>query len=161
MTAKKTLGIAALIVVVAAIYLYLYRDYFVRRDIQIHVTIRPRIGMRARTQPGASDEPPPKLATFNLGGGLYKLTSIAVYDMNELATNKDASPIWHLVSDSNSIPVGNFVYGWNIRGMHPEIKGSRPGPLLPDNGYRVVIKAGSQRGVHEFKTPPDDSQPAQ
>jgi hypothetical protein len=161
MTFKKTLGVAALLVVVAAIYFYLYRDYFTHRDLPIHVTIRPRIGMRARIQPGANDQPPPKLVTFNLGGGLYKLTFIAVYSMSELATNKDASPIWHMVSDSNSIPVENFVYGWNIRGMHPEIKGSHAEPLQPDTGYRVVVKAGSRRGVHEFKTPPDDSQPAQ
>jgi hypothetical protein len=154
MSIQKKLGVSLLLLVVGVIYFYLYGGYFMHREIPIHVTVRPRVMRRRPQQNVDPNQPLPTLADFNLGGAFFQLTSIEVYSVDALATNKDAAPVWHLVSDSNSIPVGNFVYGWPIKGMHPAINGARPGPLEPDSNYRVIIKARHRHGEHDFKTPP-------
>ena len=66
------------------------------------------------------------------------------------ATNAAAPALWHLVSDSNSVPVKGFLYGDYIRGMKPYVKGSRPQPLATNVTYRLFVKAGSLQGEHDF-----------
>ena len=59
-------------------------------------------------------------------------------------------PLWHLVSESNSVPVRTFVYGQNLRGLHPIIPGVRAQSLNTNDTYRLLLKAGNIRGQHDF-----------
>ncbi len=158
MTGKKVLSIAALLIVVGGIYFYLFGGSLRRRELQMHVSIRPRVGARPR-QPGTAvnNQPLPRMIAVVFDGGPRALSSVEVYQADELATNKDAKPVWHLVSETNSAPVEDFVYGWQIRGMHPAVKGARAQALQPDTTYRVVVHSGSIEGHHDFKTPPEDA----
>ena len=69
----------------------------------------------------------------------------------ELATNKHAPPLWHLISDSNSIPVKGFNYGEHIRGMRREAKQTRPNKLEPNVTYRLLVEAKECKGQYDFK----------
>jgi hypothetical protein len=155
MTAKKIL-ITAAVLVVLVIYYYLYRDSFISKPITIKVTMRPKIGRRRpQTANGNGDD----MVVFNLGDD-YKLTSVEVTPLDELATNKYAHAVWELRSDSNSVPTSAFAYGERIHGMHPAVKGITADPLAPSTSYRILVKAGSKKGEHDFKTPPEEN-PAQ
>ena len=146
MSAKKLLILCA-VLIVGLMYYYLYHDSFVKRDIPIQFMFRPD-PRKARGPAGPEND--------SIGFVLskeYKLTSVEVLPLDDLATNKYAHPTWHLVSDSNSVPVATFAYGGRIRGMHSEVKDLVADPLQPSTGYRIVIKAGSVRGEHDFKTP--------
>jgi hypothetical protein len=157
MNAKKLLIIAAL-ALVAFIYYYLYKDSFKKAEMKIRVTMRPRIGPRMRAPRNANAAPGEDNVIFVLSGE-YKLTSIEVIPQSDAATNKFPHPIWQLISDSNSVPTSTFVYGRGIRGMHPQVKGAVADPLEPSTGYRVVVKAGSTKGEHDFTTPAEDNPP--
>jgi hypothetical protein len=154
MSAKK-LMVILVVVLVGLIYYYLYHDSFTKRDIPIQVLFRPRIGPRMRGGAQADEA-----IVFNLSQA-FKLTSIEVTPLDALTTNKYAHAIWHLISESNSAPTSDFVYGGRVRGMHPEVKGLAADPLLPSTGYRIVVKAGSQKGEHDFKTPADLAPPTE
>ena len=60
--------------------------------------------------------------------------------------NPLATPVWHLVSDSNSVPMRAFRYGQGIRGMKPAFKGVKPYPLMPGTVYRLIVSAGDATG---------------
>jgi hypothetical protein len=75
-----------------------------------------------------------------------KVVPLAVYE-----TNKDALPVWHLVSDSNSVPVQTFYYGEWIGGMRPAVAGVRAGPLETNVTYRMFVAAGRTKGQHDFE----------
>jgi hypothetical protein len=153
--AKKIL-IVFVVVLVGAIYYYLYRDSFVRAKIPVQVMFRERVGPRMRASGGQN----PEMLIFGLSKE-YKLTSVQVISVDALATNKSPHPLWHMVSDSNSFPVVDFAYGGRIRGMHPEFKGADAEPLAPNTSYRILIKAGSTTGEKDFKTPADLPQQGQ
>jgi hypothetical protein len=157
MTAKKLLLIAAAVLVVV-IYYFLYRDSFAKPDMKIRVTMRPRIGARMRPPRNATGAQGEDNVIFVLSGE-YKLTSVEVIPLSDVATNKFPHPIWQLSSDSNSPPTSTFVYGRGIRGMHPLVKGAVAEPLEPNTGYRVMIKAGSTKGEHDFTTPAEENPP--
>jgi hypothetical protein len=144
MTKKEFATVVATILIVAGFFFYLYRDSFRKPVIQIFHTIRPRPGAARDASGNRVDA-----LTFGMGAD-YKLTSVKVIPLNELATNKYAHPIWELSSDSNSIPLKAFSYGARIRGMHPAVKGASPDPILPNVPYRLMIEAGSLKGQHDF-----------
>ena len=79
-----------------------------------------------------------------------KLTSVKVVLVRDIQTNEYPHAIWDLVSDSNSIPVKDFIYGAPIRGMRPAVKGDTADPLQPGVNYRVLIEAGSDKAEHDF-----------
>jgi hypothetical protein len=58
--------------------------------------------------------------------------------------------LWHLVSDSNSVPVKTFFYGEYIRGMRPNLKGAGPEALQTNVTYRMFVRAGKAAGQHDF-----------
>jgi hypothetical protein len=60
-------------------------------------------------------------------------------------------PLWHLVSDSNSIPIKTFSYGQNIRGMKPAVPGTHADPLEPNVLYHLILAAGKTKGEHDFE----------
>lgn len=152
---KKILIVAA-VLLVGVIYYYLYGDSFKQPDIQIQVSMRPKIGPRMRGPKGANVKPGEDMTIFILNRE-YKLTSVEVIPLSDIATNKYPHPVWREISTSNSIPTSTFMYGTKIRGMHPEVKDAIADPLLPDTGYRIVIKSVSSKGQHDFKTPPEEA----
>jgi hypothetical protein len=87
---------------------------------------------------------------FGFDGGKLKLTSIKVVPVSAIETNKYPEPIWHLVSESNSVPVKDFMYGMRIAGMHPAVQGATPDALEPNVKYRLLIEAGAFKAEHDF-----------
>jgi len=128
--------------------LYLNKDWFAGDIIQIHHRSRPaRMGFFRRSKrPAASDTDP----VFFAFDRKLKLKSLKVIPVSEIETNKYPHPIWELVSDSNSVPVTEWIYGATITGMRPSVKGATPDPLEPDVKYRLVIEAKTGKAEHDF-----------
>src|SRR5208282_3676480 len=88
---------------------------------------------------------------FKLGRP-YKLTEIKVVVLDEWQTNKDCLPLWHLIADTNAVPITEpFVYGQNIRGMTLAVPGARAQPLQPGVTYRLFVTAGAFKGEKDFQ----------
>ena len=83
-----------------------------------------------------------------------RLNSVKVVVASDAETNKYPHAIWDLVSDSNSIPVKEFIYGASIGGMRLATKGVGADPLQPGVNYRVLVKAGSDKLQHDFVPTP-------
>ncbi len=80
----------------------------------------------------------------------HELTSVKVFSVSALESNKYALPVWELKSDSNSVPIKYFIYGQRIRGMKPAVANLRPEPLEPGSKYRLFVEAGSTKAQHDF-----------
>ena len=93
------------------------------------------------------------MVLFGLNGA-YKLTEVKVVPLDEWKTNPAALPMWHLISDSNSVPVKEFPYGVAIRGMKPAVGKEWPLPLETNETYRIFVAAGSLKGWHDFTALP-------
>lgn len=148
---KKVWMLAALAVVLGSASLYLNRDFFGSGTIEVHHRSRPARAPFARRQRPDDAVINPLIFTFDRK---LKLTSLKVVPVSDLETNKFPHPIWHLVSESNSVPIKMFTYGANIQGMHPENKGLEPEPLEPGVKYRLFIQAGSFKAEHDFVPEP-------
>jgi len=137
---SKFLIIAALIL--AAIYAYRFTDWFQEKKIQIKY--------RSLVERGSAKSSAADSITFYLEAE-QRLTSIKVISADEAATNKYPHAYWHLVSDSNSLPVVDFMYGANLAGMKPKIAGLMPQPLESGANYRILIEAGKVKGEKDFQ----------
>ena len=127
--AKKYWMLIALAVVLGGFSLYLNKDWFAKDHIQITHRSRPaRAGFFSRKRPTATEAINPIVFGFNRK---LKLKSIQVIPVSEIETNKYPQPIWHLISDSNSVPTTDFVYAQWIRGMRPAVRGATADPLEP------------------------------
>ncbi len=145
---RKLLLLIALAVVLGGLSFYLNKDWFATEDIQIHHRSRPaRVGFFRRTKAPVKQATDPIFFAFDRK---LKLTSLKVIPVGEIETNKYPQPIWHLVSDSNSVPVEEWSYAVPIRGMHPKVKGATPDPLVPGVKYRLIIEAGKLKAEHDF-----------
>lgn len=145
---KNGIFLSAIAVLLGACYAYYFTDLFHKPTIQIIPTIRPG---RPSSIPRDADQEPVYMVSFALDGK-YSLTSVRVVAAAELATNKYASPLWHLISDSNSIPTKAIVYGFPIKGMKPAVPRARPEPLLAEIEYTLLIEAGNVRSQTNFHT---------
>jgi hypothetical protein len=144
MTKKNWLFIG-LAVVLAAVYVVYFTDWFKPKTVQIfHTTRAPRV----RALPNGKTPPP--MLLFGLNQQL-RLTKIMVVPVAALETNSHALPIWYMISDSNSVPVKSFFYGQNIRGLKPYLSTTRAQPLETNVTYRLLVEAGSVKGQHDFK----------
>ena len=83
-----------------------------------------------------------------------QLKSVKVVLVSDAETNKYPHAIWDLISDSNSIPVKEFIYGVPIGGMRLAVKGVGADPLEPGVNYRVFVVAGSDKLQHDFVPTP-------
>ena len=148
---KKTIIVIVFGVLLAGLSLYLNRDRFKSEPVQIgDRTLLPRgTARRGRT--------PANSVVFLLNRPL-ELTSVRVVLAADIATNKYPHAIWELTSESNSIPIKDFVYGANIRGMKPVVPGAVADPLQPGVKYRLLVEAGSIKAEHEF-TPAQPAPP--
>lgn len=150
---KKQLVLLIVALLLLGAYVYYFTDWFASENIQIVHTLRPfspSKRMRGRT---VERNPAVNTVSFALDRKC-RLTELKVIPVADLETNKYAHPIWHLVSESNSVPVKAFVYGSYIRGMHPKVRGAQPDPLEPNVNYRLLIDAGDLKGQYDFKTTP-------
>lgn len=151
---KRSVLLIAIAIVLAASFVYFnFSDWFAPATIEIAHDIRPdspSAGRRGGSSPVPENQTANTVAFFFTQR--YKLTSIKVVSLDELKTNKYAHPLWHLVSDSNSVPVKSLIYGVPVRGMKPAVKGARPEPLQPEIMYRLLVEAGNIRGEHDFQS---------
>lgn len=153
MSRKNFIPAAVALCAVTGVYLYQYRDWFRKAHIQIAHSFRP-LGLDHLPKPGA----PPLLNSvlFRMDHD-YRLTSVKIVPIPALETNKFAHPVWELNSDSNSLPLQTFAYGQGIRGMHSAAKGANAEPLETNIPYRLIVKAGSIQGQHDFTITGDDN----
>jgi hypothetical protein len=143
---KKNWLLLALALGLGVIYVRYFTGWF--RPPTIHIAHTSR-NLRSRAQP-ANASPP-----LNFGlNQQYRLTEITVVPLAIWQTNPSVSPVWHLISDSNSVPVRVFSYGQGIRGMKPAVAGSRAQPLETNVAYRLFVIAGKAKGQHDFKVNP-------
>ena len=132
------------------VYAVYFTDWFRPKVIAIYHVSRPN---RLRPQRPGTPAPDTMPVTFGLGAR-YQLTELKVVQLDAWQTNHNVLPIWHLISDSNSIPLKSFIYGQFLRGMRPAVPGSRPKPLEPDVNYHLELVAGKARGEHNFTAQP-------
>jgi hypothetical protein len=131
----KSWMVIAFVALLGGLSLYLNKDWFARSNIQI-------IHLSGRGQRAPEGAVAPIVFGFK---HKLKLTSIEVVPVKELS-----HPIWHLVSESNSVPTEGFTYGQHIHGMHSKIRGAEADPLEPGIQYRLLVQAGSLKGEHDF-----------
>jgi hypothetical protein len=129
--------------ILGAVYAYKFTDWFEQKEIQIKYRSLPdRNAKKAmRADP----------ITFYLDKE-YKITSLKIISVDEAATNKYPHAYWHLVSESNSVSITDFVYGVIPAGLKPKIAGMTAEPLQRSSNYRLFIEAGKFKGEKDFKT---------
>lgn len=133
--------------VVLGLYAYVYRDAFRAKEIVVthRVVVGPPVRGVSRTNENI------KLTQLAFGlDRKCELTEIKVIPVAALGAGSNAVPLWHVVSDSNSVPVKVFAYGDHIRGLRPLVQKSRPMPLEPNVTYRLSVRAGRASGQHDF-----------
>jgi hypothetical protein len=145
---KNAIVLSILAAILAGLYISFFTDLFRRKTIHIIPTIRPA---RAASQPRDPDAQPVYPVSFSLDDQ-YKLTCVKVYCAEEVATNKYAKPLWHLVAESNSIPTKAIVYGMPVKGMKPAVPRARPEPLQPHLKYVLMLEAGDVKAQTNFCT---------
>lgn len=134
-------------VLLGGISVYLNTDWFSRDSIQITHRSRPvQIAFAGRNR----QQPQTGSALFFEFDRKLKLTDVQVIPYAEIETNKYPHPVWHLVSDSNSLPTLGIMYGNPVPGMRPSVKGALPDPLTPGVKYQLRVQAGSTKASHDF-----------
>jgi hypothetical protein len=150
--AKKQWMILAVFVLLAGVYVCAFTSWGRHPAMQISNTAysKPRGFIGQRVKAGSINT---AIVSFNLDHP-YRLTEVEVVRLSDWQTNKSTLPLWHLVSDSNSVPTKKFYYGVAIRGMNPAVGKSWPSPLETNVTYRLFLAAGPVKGQHDFSPPP-------
>ncbi len=143
---KKQALLATLFVVISGLFIYLNRDWFQRRPIQITHRL-----YRFAGRFGGSGTPTPVMFEFDRR---LKLTSIKIVALPDCLTNKYPHPLWQMISGSNSVPTKGVVYGLDVPGMHAAVNGATADPLDPRQTYRLLLEAGSIKAQHDFTLEP-------
>jgi hypothetical protein len=138
-----------LAVVLFAVYAVEFSGWFKPKTIRIFHTYR---NLRAGPVRGNAIQS----LRFGLGRKL-PLTEINLVKYDAFQTNKYAPSLWHLVTDSNSVPVEDFFYGEYIQGLHPAIKGMRAEELETNVAYLLIVRSKNVSGEHKFELPPPRS----
>ncbi len=141
---------------VAALYYYLYRDAFTRGAILINVTQRRTVSRIRPEAARARASAESQMMVFGLGQD-YHLTDIQVVNLAKSPGDQAPKLAWHMISDSTSPPLQSFVYGEGIPGMHPPVLGTPAEPLSPGTQYRVIVRARSLKGQHDFQIPREEA----
>ncbi len=142
---QKPILLVTVAVLCTGLLLYINRDWFVRRPIQI--------SHRFHAFGGRFDRGGAAPLFFEFDRRL-KLTSVKVIPLAELETNKFPRAAWQMISDSNSVPTRGFLYGGAIPGMRPALKGAIADALDPIQKYRLLLEAGSTKARHDFSLEP-------
>ena len=69
---------------------------------------------------------------------------------SEVATNKYARPLWHVLANSRPAPIRGFLYGMELPGMHPAVKDATADQLTMGPTYRLLVEAGSLKTQYDF-----------
>ncbi len=83
----------------------------------------------------------------------YALTSVKVVEESDFKTNKYPHALWHLVSESNSVPTKMIVYGSSIPGMKTEYAKSKPEVLQHNSNYILLLETKELKGQSTFRAP--------
>jgi hypothetical protein len=145
---NKNVLLFATLIVLGGIYIWKFTDWFNKPEIAISPRIR--FGSADRR---SSSSPGEIQVSFSFDTKV-QLTEVKVFSVAEMETNKYPHAVWHLFSESNSVPVKGLLYGQNITGMKPKIPKMKAEPLKPQNKYRLIIEAGKYSGKAEFEIPP-------
>jgi hypothetical protein len=140
---KQNWFLVGIAVALLAAYVVFFTDWFQPQTVKVFHTsrnMRPKL-TREGTMPNL---------VFGLNRQL-KLTRIKLVPLAEFQTNSRVLPLWHLVSDSNSVPVKSFFYGQHIRGLKPFVPGARAQPLAANVAYRLFVEAGDIKGEHDIE----------
>jgi hypothetical protein len=140
---KKEGMLVLLTLVLLTVYVIWFTDWFKPRIIHISHTMRPMPQARRISRDIGV------VVSFGFDHPL-RFKEISVVPRESWLTNPFTAPLWHLVSDSNSVPVGFVVYGRPVRGMRPARKGIGPEPLVTNTVYRLLVTAGKVTGQHDF-----------
>jgi hypothetical protein len=141
---RKSLLQVLLVVALATVYGVCFTDWFHTKTLKISHT-------RSRNERFLSRHGLPLANVVFRVNPKACFTELKVMPLAEYETNKSTVAVWHLVSDSNSVPMDDFIYGQHIRGMHPAIKGVGAEALETNVTYRLFITAGSIKGQHDFE----------
>ena len=139
---RKSIFIIIGVLVLAAIALYANRERFQPGPIQVTHRLH-RVGGRFDDPSGV----PPILFELDRSA---RITSIKVVLASEIATNKYAHPLWHMVANTRTAPIRGFLYGMEIPGMHTAVKNATADQLTMEPTYRLLIEAGSLKTQYDF-----------
>ena len=140
---KKNIALVSVLIVLGAIYVYYFTGLFNEPKIEIVYQYRLKPGRGKR---GTGEY----AATFSLSRK-YELTDVKVIEEAEFKTNKYPHAVWHLITESNSIPTKVLIYSWPVQGMKPEIEKVRAEPLQTNVNYMLLLEAGNLKGRKTFK----------
>ena len=132
-----------LVVVLFAVYAVYFTDWFKTKTIAVFHTYR-------NLHPGMARGNAIPSLIFVLNHET-SLNEINVVPFGAYQTNHYVLPLWHLTTDSNSLPVKLFFYGQNVRGMRLAAKGIRAEPLETNVPYLLMVRSGKIKGEHEFE----------
>lgn len=135
--------IALILVIVYAVF---FTDWWQPKTIEIFHTSRM---LPARKHRKNTPDAQPVLI-FGINRAL-RPTDIKVVPLEAYKTNQNTLPLWHLVADSNSVPIKAFTYGLPIRGLKPAVAGIRADPLTNGVTYRIIVEADNFKGEHDFE----------
>jgi hypothetical protein len=138
---KKEIAWGMVIVALISLSLWLNRDHFAKGQMVINPSLRPARRADATVWP----------VFFALNDD-FRLTSVKVIPFEGDKFNPAGRAVWHLISDSNSVPTRAFRYGQPIQGMKPSIKDIRAEALEPGVTYRLLVEAGSVKASADFST---------
>jgi hypothetical protein len=141
----KNVFLIVIVLLLAGLSLYLNKDRFGRPFIQIGHRFEHPHGALARRFGNSNTN----ILIFILDREVA-LTAVRVVAARDLESNPSAHAVWDLVSDSNSVPVKDLVYGMNIRGLRPATPQAKAEPLETGVKYRLLLQAGSRKGQHDF-----------
>jgi hypothetical protein len=152
---KNGIVLSILAVILAGFYVYFFTDFFVKEYIEIIPQIRPNMRTGGGRRGGGPQVDQNQAGTYPVSfllRGKWRLTTIKVVSADDMKTNKYPTPVWHMISDSNSIPTKAFYYGERIRGMKSAVPRAHPEALQPDVPYVLIVEAGKVKGQTNFHT---------
>lgn len=144
---KQSTVLCLTLLVLGSVYVAYFTDWFRTESIQI--VYQPRmIAQRMDPKRGLETKP-----VFPIAFGFlrkYTFTSVQVVKTDELRNEKYPTPLWHLVSETNSRPTKALVYGVIPPGMRPAVDDSQPQPLEPGTSYTLLVEASGLKGATNF-----------
>lgn len=152
---KRQLTLLLVLLVLAGSAVYMLKDSFASEPIQITCLIRP--AKPARQPTTSRREAPSGIPGYNVTFAFDRkvaLTSVKVFPLQDVLTNKYPHAIWNLHSASNTMPTKSLIYGGRMRGLQPTVKDDQADPLLPGNSYRLVITTPTETAQRDFQIPP-------
>ena len=139
---KRNVFLVLLLLGLGGIYVFKFTNLFHEPQMEIIYQYRTKLGRGKKAVENA--------VTFSLNSK-YQLTDLRVYEEEDFKTNKYPHALWHLVSESNSVPTRALIYGAPIEGMQPKVKKINAKPLQKDVRYVLLLEAGKVKGQQIFK----------